>query len=266
MISPKHSSGGNRVSAASLVKSRSAVAAAKSTPAKKAAKAPSGAPFKMTKKHWVAFGVFMLLFVIGVAWAVIHFSKDRRFDDLAALRERLLDPLLTKEERQEIQDELQQRREAMMPEIQKKAADGSAIFMQFITTHMKQVLALPKDQVLAAIDRDIDNMEAMRQMFGQMGRGNRQGGQGDAKTGPRNADRATTGRNDSNQPQDNSRGGGPGGRPPGMGPGPMGSDAQRAAFRNQMLSSIPADTRASFQTYVQLFQARAVQRGINLPR
>jgi hypothetical protein len=200
----------------------------------------------------------MLLFGGSVAWAVIHFSKDRRFDDLAALREKLLDPLLTKEKREEIQDEIQQRRESLMPEVQKKAADSSAIFMQMMTTHMKQVLALPKDQVMAAVDRDIDNMESMRQMFGQMGRGNRQGGQGDAKGNAKNGDRPSTGRND------DSRGGGPGGRPPGMG-GPMGTDAQRAAFRNQMLSSIPADTRATFTTYVQLFQARAGQRGINMP-
>ena len=269
MITPKRPLAGNRVAAANLVKSRAIAAAAKISPARSAAKARSGTPFKMTKGHWIAFGVVMLLLGGGVAWAVIHFSKDTRFDDLVALREKMLDPSLTPEERRDLQEEIQRRRESLMPEVQKKAADSSAIFMQMMTNHMKQVLALPDDQRLAAVDRDIDNMEAMRKMFG--GRGGRPAGQGEA----RNGDQSTTSRNDSNQKsrndsnqnRDDSRGrGGPGGRPPGFGGGPMGTDAQRAAFHNQLLSSIPADTRASFHTYVQLFQARAFQRGVNLPQ
>src|SRR5947199_387651 len=48
-------------------------------------------------------------------------------------------------------------------------------------------------------------------------------------------------------------------------PGPQSTDGQRNAFRNQMLSSIPADSRAQFQNYRQFMQARAIQRGINSP-
>lgn len=60
--------------------------------------------------------------------------------------------------------------------------------------------------------------------------------------------------------------GGPGGGGPGGG-GPRGpGGGQQNQWRNRMLSSMPAENRASFGIMRQLMQARAEQRGISIGR
>jgi hypothetical protein len=166
----------------------------------------------------------------GLVWVIGHFWKDTRMADVIELREKLLDPSLSAEDRQLIQDQVQRRMQSLMPELQKKAADGGMVFLQLMIGHMNQVLALPADKRMAAIDQDLDN--PMSRMFGGGKGGGDRSGQTKGSSGW---------------------------------PGPQSTDAQRNAFRNQMLSSIPADSRAQFQNYRQLMQARAIQRGINIP-
>ena len=174
-----------------------------------------------------------LVAVVGLAiWIVAHFGKDNRMAELADLRGRLLDPSISQQERQEIQDEMRRIQQSLMPEVQRKAADGAAAFVQLMSAHVKQILSLPADKQMEAVDRDIDMMRSMGTAFGGRGANSNQGSS-----------------------QNNT-----GGRPGGW--GGQGTDAQRNAFRNQMLSAIPAETRAEFQTYMQLMQVRRIQRGM----
>ncbi len=204
----------------------------------------------MTKRGWVTLATILLLLIAGGAWAVWHFARDTRFEELAALRDKLFDPTLTADERQAIREEIQRTTESLQPEVQKQAMDSGAIAMKFFTAHMKKVLALPDKERMAAIDWDIDNMQAMMQMF----RGGRRGGQqGDAKGDSKNGDRPGDKPSDPNANQNaggsgTNASGGNGGRQFGFGGGgPPRTDAQRTNWRNQMLSSVPADTRATFQ-------------------
>jgi hypothetical protein len=183
----------------------------------------------MTKGRGLALTVAVLFAGAGLVWVIGHFWKDTRMADVIELREKLLDPSLSAEDRQSIQDQVHRRMQSLMPELQKQAADGGMVFLKLMIGHMSQVLALPDDKRMAAVDRDLDTMS---KMFG----GGKDGGDrsGQAKGTSGWAGRQST-------------------------------DAQRSAFRNQMLSSIPADSRAQFQIYTQLMQARAIQRGINMP-
>jgi hypothetical protein len=187
---------------------------------------------RMSKRRWLALTVAVFFAGAGLVCIIGHFWKDTRMADVIQLREKLLDPSLSAEDRQSIRDQVQQRMQSLMPELQKKAADGSMVFMQIIIGHMSQVLALPADKRMAAVDKDLDSMQSMSRMFG----GGKQSG---VQNGQAKGSSAW--------------------------PGPQSTEAQRNAFRNQMLSSIPADSRAQFQNYRQLMQARAIQRGINIP-
>ncbi len=187
---------------------------------------------RMTKGRWLALTVAVLFGGAGMVWVIGHFWKDTRMADVIELQQKLLDPSISAEDRQSIQDQVHQRMQSLMPELQKKAADGGMVFMQLMIGHMSQVLALPDDKRMAAVDRDLDNMQSMSKMFG--------GGKG---TGDRGGQTKGS---------------------PGW-PGRQSTDGQRNAFRNQMLSSIPADSRAQFQIYTQLMQVRAIQRGISMP-
>jgi hypothetical protein len=196
-----------------------------------AAKTLSSRTKRMTKGRWLAL-VAILFAGAGLVWVIGHFWKDTRMADVIELQEKLLDPSLSAEDRQSVQDQVHQRMQSLMPELQKKAADGGMVFMQLMIGHVNQVLALPSDKRMAEVDRDLDNMQSMSKMFGGGKGGGYQGGQTKGSPGW---------------------------------PGRQSTDGQRNAFRNQMLSSIPAESRAQWQIYTQLMQARAIQRGINMP-
>jgi hypothetical protein len=106
---------------------------------------------------------------------------------------------------------------------------------QTMARRVNALLSMPPDKRMAAIDRQLDMIVAMQQMFGG---GQNTGGAGGGQGG-------------------NQRG-------PGMfGGGGGGGNAN--GFRNRMISSIPASSKAAFQQVGQLFQMRATQRGITLP-
>ena len=193
-------------------------------------KQSAGTP-RTKRRSMIAVGIGLVI-VVGVAiWIIVHFGRDNRMAELADLRARQLDPSISQQERQEIEDQIRRIQQSLIPEVQNKAADGFAAFIQLMSTHAKQVLSLPEDRRMAAIDRDIDNERSMGAMFG--GRGNQQP----------NSQKDAAGR-------------------PGFWPGPQATDAQRNAFRNRMLSTLPAETRAAVQNYMQLMQARRIQRGM----
>ncbi|HEY2148588.1 MAG TPA: hypothetical protein VGH32_11660, partial [Pirellulales bacterium] len=127
-------------------------------------KAALPAAKQTAKRRWVIAAVAAVA-VAGLAiWIIAHFGKDTRISDLADLRARLLDSSLTQQDRQGVQDEIRRIQQSLAPEIQKKAVDGAAAFMQLMSAHVKQVLALPDDQRMAAVDQDIERMRSMGTM------------------------------------------------------------------------------------------------------
>ena len=81
----------------------------------------------MTKRRWVIAVEIGLPVVVGLAiWIIVHFGRDDRMADLAELRARLLDPSISQQDRQEIQDEIRRLQQSLMPEVQNRAADGFA--------------------------------------------------------------------------------------------------------------------------------------------
>jgi hypothetical protein len=209
-------------------------------PDRRVATRPVSRPSRMTTRRRLTLAVAALAVILGLIWAVGHFGRDTRMADINELREKLLDPSLAAEDRQTIQDEVHRRMQALLPELQKQTADGGTAFLQFWIAHMKDVIDLPDDKRMAAIDQDIDNMKSMSKWFRG---GGPPGGKGSQSDRPASSQ-------------------GSGGRGSGW-PGAQSTEAQRNAFHNRLLSSIPADSRARLQIYMQLMQVRIIQRGIN---
>jgi hypothetical protein len=166
----------------------------------------------------------------GVAYALGCFDSDPRLAEVRQLQSKLVDhaskPGQDNKEKLAVLGDLFKKVGSLPPDLRKAAGEG---FRQVIIQHVNDVLAMPPDMQTAQLDKDIDFMRAVEQEIAK-----------------RRAD-AQASQN-----------------PSGTGPSGNGSAADRAARRNQMLSSVPADTRAQWTTYMQLMQARASQRGVSL--
>ncbi|HEV2969367.1 MAG TPA: hypothetical protein VGY55_05195 [Pirellulales bacterium] len=187
---------------------------------------------RMTKGRWALLVTLVLLIGVGMAWAFGVFDSDPRLAELRALGEKMSDPKLADKDRFALMGEAMKKMQELPPEMQKKLWEERRPRMGGMQNqHIKDTLALPPDKLMAEIDKDIDRMQEMRKQFEQM-----------------------------------SKAGGPGnGGPPRGFPGPQGGPNQWKNFHNQMLSSIPADSRAQMTIYRELMQSRAAQRGITMP-
>jgi hypothetical protein len=162
---------------------------------------------------------------VGVAYALGCFDTDTRLVEVRQLQAKLIDH--APKSGQDNKEKL-----AVLGDLFKKVSSlppdlrkaAGDGFRQVIIQHVNDVLAMPPDMQTAQLDKDIDFMRAVEQEIAQ-----------------RRADSQT-----------------------GQNPSGTGSAADRAARHNQMLSSVPADTRAQWTTYMQLMQARASQRGVSL--
>jgi hypothetical protein len=167
---------------------------------------------------------------VGVAYAMGCFDPDTRLSEVRQLQAKLVDhaPVSGQDNKEKIAvlGDLFKKVSRLPPDLRKAAGEG---FRQVIMQHVSDVLAMPPDQQTAQLDKDIDFAVSVEQEIAK-----------------RRAD-AQAGQN-----------------PGGAGPGGNGSPADRAARRNQMLSSVPAEVRAQWTTYMQLMQARASQRGVSL--
>ncbi|HEV2972273.1 MAG TPA: hypothetical protein VGY55_20025 [Pirellulales bacterium] len=167
----------------------------------------------------------------GVAYALGCFDANPRLAEVRQLQAKLADHTpqsgQDNKEKLAVLGDLFKKVSNLPPDLRKAAGAG---FQQVIIQHVTDVLAMPPDMQTAQLDKDIDFALAIQQEIAK-----------------RRAD-AQAGQNTS-----------------GAGPTGNGSAADRAARRNQMLSSVPADVRAQWTTYTQLMQARASQRGVSLP-
>jgi hypothetical protein len=186
-------------------------------------------------------GIFFLgAFGVGVAYAFGYFDSDRKADPVkreltsnppnqAATRE-------TADNRQRlsrVEDTGDKIR--LLPEELRRPFGGQ--MQKMVLQHITSVMAMPPSEQAAAMDKDIELMQAMSKEFAKR-RAEREAAQKDDKT-------AAAGSVDSSHPN---------------------------AGRNRILSSVPADQRANWSNNRQLFQAyqamlqnRATQRGISLP-
>ncbi|HEV2971761.1 MAG TPA: hypothetical protein VGY55_17435 [Pirellulales bacterium] len=189
---------------------------------------------RMTKGRWILLASALVLGGIGVAWAAGYFGPDSRLAELKELQAKIADPLLSDQDKRAFGTEMRKKVESLPQNLQQKVfQEMGSQFMKVQLKHVGDILAMPPEKQAAELDKDLDRIAAMSKQFEQMSKAN---------------------------PGSSGNGG-----PPGF-PSAQATDAQRAAFRNQMLSSIPADTRAQFTTFFQLLQARASQRGIPLPQ
>jgi hypothetical protein len=169
---------------------------------------------------------------VGVAYALGCFDADPRLSEVRDLQSKLIDraaqPGSDVKERVAVLGDLFKKVSSLPPDLRKAAGAG---FQEAMVQHVHDVLAMPADEQAAQLDKDIDFAVAIQQEIAKH--------------------RAEM------QASQNSGGAPSGGNRPT-------SAADRAARRNQMLSSVPASVRAQWTTYMQLMQVRATERGVTL--
>jgi hypothetical protein len=213
----------------------------------------------MTRGRWIAVTVTLLLIAFTVAWFTGLIGPDRRLSAIQDLQAKLGDQSLSPEEKRATWEELGKKLQELPEDLRFKAmmprggGGGGPFGPGGGQQRMKAILFMPEKERNAELDKQIDRMVEGAKRWEQAQKDN--AAKPNAQAGSNTSPQGTNG--------------GPGG--PGGGGGPPGgfrppTDAQMTQFRNRMLSSIPADTRASFGTMRQLMQARAAQRGTPLPQ
>jgi hypothetical protein len=182
---------------------------------------------RMTRGRWAALISVLLIVGLGAAWLMGLFGFESRLAELSDQRARIADKSLSDNDRRAIFDEMRKKWQALPEDVRQKAMQNAGPRMMMNRgPKVSEVLAMPVDKRNAALDKQIDDMLKRQAEMAKNGQG--------------------------------QAGGPPAGfQPPNQG--------QMNQWRNRMLSSIPADSRASFGIYRQLMQARAEQRGITLP-
>lgn len=224
---------------------------------------------RMTRGRWVAVTVALLLVAVIAAWFTGLIGPDRRLAAIRNLQSQLFDESLTPEERQAAGAELRQKMDELPDDLKFKAmmsrpggGPGGGFGPGGNEERMKKLFAMPEKERIAEVDKQLDRMVDGMKRWEQAqkdnaARSNAQAGSNPSQGGTKSG--ANTPGGAAGQP-----GGGPGsGPPPGGFRAP--TETQANQWRNRMLSSVPAETRSTMRMYGQLFQARALQRGIQLP-
>jgi hypothetical protein len=191
-------------------------------------------------------------------WYWIDSRPDPQIVKAEALSNKIFDgtsgpPDLTKPEVREQFDELRKEVEAMPEEKREEFVSGQREKMQtHMETQFDRYLAMNEEERVAELDRVIDSMEKMRQMFQER---RRERGSADGSGGP---------------PAGGPPGAGPpGGGPPGGGPpgGPRrGMDAERRSeMHRQMLDATTPEFRAKASEFARDLFKRMQERGIEPP-
>ena len=193
----------------------------------------------MTKRNWLIVSLVLFCTLTLGAWAFGMFSPDPRVTAIKELRSKLESPeakKMSRDERRKIHSEMRKQFEAM-PEDQRRALmqEGRGQWQARMQKHMDEFFALPPDKQTAAIDKQIDEMEARRKRREQGRSGNQTAG------------------------KDNQRGRGWGGR---RGSGGPQSENARNERRKRMMANTTPEQRAKFQAYRKLVENRRKQRGL----
>jgi hypothetical protein len=184
---------------------------------------------RMTRGRWAALISVLLIVGLGAAWLMGMFGPDPRLAELRDLRAKAENQSLSEKDRRALFDEMRKKWQELPEDVRQKAMQNAGPRMMNRGPKVSEVLAMPADKRNAALDKEIDRMMEREKQREEAAKN----GQGQA-----------------------------GGPPAGFQPPNQG---QMNQWRNRMLSSVPADSRASFGIYRQLMQARAEQRGITLP-
>jgi hypothetical protein len=189
---------------------------------------------RMTRGRWAALISVLLIVGLGAAWLMGLFGPDPRLAELSDLRAKADDKSLSDKDRRALFDEMRKKWQELPEDVRQKAMQNAGPpRMMNRGPKVSEVLAMPVDKRNAALDKQIDDMLKRQKEMEQRQAEMAKNGQGQA------------------------------GGPPGVFQQP--NQGQMNQWRNRMLSSVPADSRASFGIYRQLMQARAEQRGITLP-
>ena len=217
---------------------------------------------RLNRVRVLACGLGLILFVlggVGIAYALGYFdaANDPRIVEIHQLQKKITIAAAKpgkadNRQRFAVIGDLFKKSIALPPSLRKLARAG---FQSMAFNRMKQVLAMPHDQQVAALDSDIDLLLMIQKEIEKRRDEARQAKKDAANT-------ANNGQANSTAGQTSGAGGtaGNGSRYP-----RAATAADRAARHNRMLSSIPAEDRAAWSTYRQMLQARAAQRNIPLP-
>lgn len=249
----------------SMPKAALAKSAAKSPAFKRSGPGGSSGKPLMNRGRWVALVLVLLFCGVGAAWATGLIGPDPRLSEIRDLRARMADPSLSDDERSTLRGEMRKKMQDLPDDLRMKVRQersggqaqgpGQGRGRGPDLKQMKDILAMPEKDRLAALDKEIDaTAERMKKRQEEMAK-NEAANQG--------KDQAANGK-----PGDGAATGGQTGQAGGRGPGGWGqmTDAQARQMRNTRLSSTPADSRATFSTFRQLMQARALQKGTSLPQ
>lgn len=184
----------------------------------------------MTRGRVIALIALLMITCVAAAWFL--FGPDPPLAEVRDLRAKLGDKSLSEKDLRATFEELRN-----LPEgVRRKLSEDRRGQGGPMGVSPSKLLAMPEDKRNAELDKILDRMVD----FQKQAAANGQGGPGGGGPG----------------------GGGPGGGGP-RGPGGPGG-GQQNQWRNRMLSSMPAENRASFGIMRQLMQARAEQRGISM--
>ncbi len=211
-----------------------------------------------------SFVAVFLLGSVGLAYA-LGFFTDSRITEIRALQAKLQDDSLSQTDRQALWQELRSKMGALPDNLRAelrgnrgRGGDPSQMFQR-----EKVILAMPHDQMIAEVDKEID-----RDVAREAERAKRRAAE-DAKKPAGDAGKTKDGGGPTGGGPPGAGGdaaagqGGPGGPPSGR---PARSEADRVAARHQFLSRIPPEDRVAHSQYRELVKARAAQRGVSVPQ
>lgn len=181
----------------------------------------------MTRGRVIALIAVLMITCVAAAWFL--FGPEPPLAEVRDLRAKLGDKSLSENDLRATFDELRR-----LPEgVRRKLSEDRRGQGGPMGVSPSKLLAMPEDKRNAELDKILDRMVE----FQKQAAANGQGGPG---------------------------GGGPGGGGPRGQGGPGGPGGQQNQWRNRMLSSMPAENRATWGVMRQLMQARAEQRGISM--
>ncbi len=134
----------------------------------------------MEKKHVIGASVILLL-LAGVGWALFA-GEDQELVEMKQMRDDMLNNMenMSQDERRANRDAFRERAQNLSESQRRELGRG---FRDFMMQRMENLLAMPREQQVAALDQLIDRMEERRQNRGE--RGDRGGRGGDMSPGER---------------------------------------------------------------------------------
>ncbi len=129
----------------------------------------------MEKKHVIGASVILLL-LAGVGWALFA-GEDQELVEVKQMRDDMLTNMenMSQDERRASRDAFRERAQNLSESQRRELGRG---FRNFMMQRMDDMLAMPRQQQVEALDKLIDRMEERRQNRGDQGERGDRGGRG----------------------------------------------------------------------------------------